>query len=63
MARELTRAMNANRAAQTHLRRLLNEQPGPQTQAMLLARMAANLGDNLDAIATAQQVIARQKRT
>ena len=63
MARELVRALNANRTAQIHLRRLLNEQPGPQTQAMLLARMAASLGENLDALATAQQVMVKSKST
>ncbi len=63
MARELVRAMNANRAAQTHLRRLVNEQPGPQTQAMLLARMAASLGENLEALVSAQQVVIKSKST
>lgn len=62
MARELVRAVNANRAAQVNLRRLLNEQPGPQTQAVLLARMAASLGENLDALTVAQQVVVKSKR-
>lgn len=63
MARELVRAMNANRSAQLNLRRLLNEQPGPQAQAVLLARVAASLGENLDALTVAQQVIVKSKST
>lgn len=60
MRGELTRAMNANSHAQANLRRLLNEQPGPQTQAILLAKTASFLGENLEALMELQRVIAKQ---
>lgn len=54
---EINRAINSNSAAQAHLRRLLNEQPGPQTTAMLLARTAASLGEQAEALQALQRVI------
>lgn len=47
---EVVRAMNANRAAREALRRLIDEKPGPQTMAMLIAKAAQALGENLDAL-------------
>jgi len=61
MRAEITRAMNNNSAAQAHLRRLLNEQPGPQQQALLLARTAASLGEQLESLQALQRVILRTK--
>ncbi len=55
---DLQRALNSNASAQSHLRRLLNEQPGPQQQALLLARTAASLGEQLEALTALQRVIA-----
>lgn len=58
-AREsLNRALQSNAAAQSHLRRILNEDPPPQTQTILLARTAASLGEQLEALIALQQVIA-----
>jgi predicted Zn-dependent protease len=57
---ELTRVMNSNTAAQAFLRRILNEQPGPQTHAMLLARIAASLGEQHEAITELQQIISNR---
>jgi len=46
----LTRAMNANRAARMCLRRMLDEQPNGQVLALLVARAASSLAENLDAL-------------
>ncbi len=53
---ELTRAVNANRTIREVLRRILEDKPGPQTMAMLLARAATALGENLEALVTLQQI-------
>jgi hypothetical protein len=50
---ELTRGKQATLVVRVSLRRVVEEQPGPQTQAMLLARAALALGEiqaALDAI-------------
>lgn len=59
---DLQRALQSNANAQQNLRRLLNEQPGPQQQAILLARTAASLGEQLEAL-TALQLVIVQKST
>lgn len=46
----LVDAMNANRAARMALRRIIDERPGPQATAMLLAKAALCLVENLDAL-------------
>ncbi len=48
--------MNANKAAREALRRIIEEQPGPQTMALLIARTANALGDNLDALRELEQI-------
>jgi hypothetical protein len=53
---EVTRAINSNRMIRELLRRILDEKPGPQTMAMLLARAATALGENLDALVTLQEI-------
>lgn len=53
---EVVRAVNANRAARDALRRLLDEKPGPQAMAMLIARAAQALGENLDALRELEQI-------
>lgn len=57
---ELQRASRSNASAQQNLRRLLNEQPGPQQQAILLARIAASLGEQLEALTALQRVIVQK---
>lgn len=47
---EVVRATNANRTARDALRRLLDERPGPQVTAMLIAIAAQALSENLDAL-------------
>ena len=54
---ELTRAMNANKAARAALRRMVDEQPGPQTMALLIARAANALGDNLEALREIERIL------
>jgi hypothetical protein len=44
------RATNANRKAREALRRILEEQPGPQSLALFIAKAAQALSENLDAI-------------
>lgn len=41
---ELTSARNASREARQFLQRLIEDRPGPQTQAMLVASLAIRLG-------------------
>ncbi len=48
--------MNANKAAREALRRIIEEQPGPQTMALLIARAANALGDNLDALREIERI-------
>ena len=57
---DLQRALQSNANAQQNLRRLLNDQPGPQQQAILLARTAASLGEQLEALNALQRVIAQK---
>jgi predicted Zn-dependent protease len=40
----ITNGRNASKAAREALRRLIEEAPGPQTQAMLIAKAALHLG-------------------
>lgn len=47
---EVVRAQNANRTARDALRRLLDERPGTQATAMLIAKAAQALSENLDAL-------------
>lgn len=47
---QIVDARNANRAARAALRRIIDETPGPQTLAMLIAKAANSLGENLEAI-------------
>ena len=42
---ELVRGRNATNAARQALRRLVDEQPGPQTTALLIAKAALSLGE------------------
>lgn len=53
---EVVRARNANRAAREALRRLLDERPGPQATAMLIAKAAQALGENLDAVHALEKI-------
>lgn len=57
MKNDLARAMNANRIAQEALRRLLNDEPGPQTRTILLARALSSLSENLDALISIKDVV------
>jgi uncharacterized protein HemY len=41
----LVRGRNANQSAREALRRLIEEQPGPQTTALLIAKAALALGE------------------
>lgn len=61
-ARRLTTSSAIQRERATKSARLLNEQPGPQQQAILLARTAASLGEQLEAL-TALQLVIVQKST
>ena len=54
---EINRAMNANKAARCALRRIVEEQPGPQTMAMLIARAANALGDNLESLMALENIV------
>jgi predicted Zn-dependent protease len=49
------RAINANKAAREALRRIIDDDPGPQMLALLIARAANALGTNLEAL----QIIGR----
>jgi len=49
--------MNANKAARAALRRMVDEQPGPQTMALLIARAANALGDNLEALREIERIL------
>jgi hypothetical protein len=53
---ELTRAVNANKAAREALRRIVDERPGPQTLALLIAKAATALAENLEALREIEQV-------
>jgi len=41
----LVKGRNANQAAREAMRRLIDEQPGPQTTALLIAKAALALGE------------------
>lgn len=47
---EITRAVNANKAARVALKRIIDEKPGAATMALLIAKAASALGENLEAI-------------
>lgn len=53
---EIIRAVNANKAARKALGQIIEEKPGPQTLAMLIAKASAALGENLDAIREIEQI-------
>ncbi len=53
---EVTRARNAARKAREVLRRLLDEKPGPQTSAMLIASATMALADAEEALNTIDQI-------
>jgi hypothetical protein len=53
---EVVRAVNANRTARDALRRLLEERPGPQATAMLIAKVAQALSEILDALREIEQI-------
>lgn len=61
MRQEVNRAINANRLARMALQRILDEQPGPAAQAMLIAKTAAALGENLEALREIEQIVQSQK--
>lgn len=58
---EVTRAVNANRLARTMLRRIVDDAPGPQTMAVLLAKAANALGENLDALQEIERIAQQVK--
>jgi predicted Zn-dependent protease len=58
MRQEICRAVNANQAAREALRRLIDDNPGPQTMAILVARAANALGENLAAIREIERIMA-----
>jgi predicted Zn-dependent protease len=57
MRQEITRATNANRAARQAVQRLLDEQPGPNAMGILVAKISAALGENLDAIREIEKIL------
>ena len=58
---EVTRARNANRAARQALRRIIEETPSPSLLALLVAKISAALGDNLDAIQEIESIAQETK--
>lgn len=54
---EINRAMRANAAARRSLSRLIEEQPGPQMTALLVARAANALGENLAALRELERIV------
>ncbi len=57
MRQEITRALNANKAARLSLQRIIEDQPGPQNLAIQLAKAAQALSENLEAIREIEQII------
>jgi hypothetical protein len=57
----LTRGRNANLVAREALRRIIDEVPGPQTTAMLIARAAVYLG-KCDEVLTELEQIGRKAK-
>ncbi len=57
MRQEITRAMNANRTAREALRRVIDERPGPQALAMLIAKAASALAESLEALREIERII------
>lgn len=53
--------MNANRAARLALQRIIDETPGPQAMAMLIAKAASSLGENLDALRELQEIASYER--
>jgi hypothetical protein len=53
---ELTRAKNSNRLARTMLRRIVDENPGAASMAMMIAKTANALGENLEALQEIEQI-------
>jgi hypothetical protein len=53
---EIVRAVNANRLARKHLRQVVDDKPGPQTMAVLVAKIANALSENLDAIQEIERI-------
>jgi uncharacterized protein HemY len=58
---EIERALRANRNAQAAVRRLLRDEPGPQTQALLLAQAASSLAESFEALVEIQSVVDSKK--
>ena len=54
---EINRAVRANTMARKALRRIIEDQPGPQLQAMLLARIASDLATTLEALREVEEII------
>jgi predicted Zn-dependent protease len=60
---EIARARNASRTARESLRRIVDEKPGTQTLALLLAKTALALGEIDQAINDIDQVARNAKPT
>lgn len=56
MNAEVVRAKNAIRAAQLAARRLLNENPSPTLQALLIAKTISEMSEAIDALDEIQKV-------
>lgn len=52
----IQKAVQANMAARESLRRIIDDQPGPQTLAILIARAGLALGSNLDALREIERI-------
>lgn len=57
MRMEINRARLANRVAREALKRIIDEQPGPQTLALLVAKIGAALGENQEALQEIEKII------
>lgn len=57
----VAKGLRANSQARESLRRILDERPGPQTQAALIARAAIGLGECAEALVEIQQIAAKAK--
>lgn len=53
---EVTRARNATRKAREALRKLLDDKPGPQTQALLIASATLSLAEAEEALSTIDEI-------
>ena len=53
----VNRAQNANRTICESLRRLVEETPGPQRAALLVARAGTALAENMDALQEISEIL------